>query len=188
MKRAAIKQAAIKQAAISTRPTRKRWWPAPLMSATLLLVWPVLNQSWSLGHWLLGAALAWAIPWLMVHWLRVPEPGERAWPRRPLVAARLTLLVLKDIVTSNFDVARLILGPEQRIRPAFVWLPLSITDARGIVALAGIITMTPGTLSADLSPDRRHLLIHALNVDDEAALIATIKSRYEAPLVEIFGP
>ena len=57
----------------------------------------------------------------------------------------------------------------------------------GIVALAGIITMTPGTLSAELSPDHRHLLIHAFNVDDEAALIATIQSRYDAPLMEIFA-
>jgi len=46
--------------------------------------------------------------------------------------------------------------------------------------------MTPGTLSADLSADRQHLLVHAFNIDDEAALIASIKSRYEAPLMEIF--
>ncbi|MFY7941343.1 MAG: Na+/H+ antiporter subunit E, partial [Burkholderiaceae bacterium] len=70
--------------------------------------------------------------------------------------------------------------------PAFVWVPLTITDPHGIVALAGIITMTPGTLSADLSADRRHLLVHAFNVDDEAALIAAIKTRYEEPLLEIF--
>jgi multicomponent K+:H+ antiporter subunit E len=57
------------------------------------------------------------------------------------------------------------------------------------VALAGIITMTPGTLSSDLSPDRKHLLVHALHCPDEAAeaaLVADIKARYEAPLMEIF--
>jgi multicomponent K+:H+ antiporter subunit E len=96
-------------------------------------------------------------------------------------------MVLKDIVTSNIEVARLILGRESAIRPDYLWLPLAITDAHGIVALAGIVTMTPGTLSAELSPDRRHLLIHALNIDDPAAMIATIKSRYESPLMEIFG-
>jgi multicomponent K+:H+ antiporter subunit E len=95
--------------------------------------------------------------------------------------------VLKDIVTSNIDVARLILGRESAIQPRFVWVPLTITDPHGIVALAGIITMTPGTLSAELAPDRSHLLVHAFNVDDEAALIASIKTRYELPLMEIFG-
>lgn len=159
-----------------------RAWPSPLVSAMLLVAWPLLNQSWSLGQLLLGAALAWAIP-CWAERLR----GERPRIRRPAVIARLGLAVLADIVTSNIEVARLILGPERRIRPAFVWLPLSITDAHGIVALAGIITMTPGTLSADISPDRRHLLIHAFNVDEEAALVATIKARYEAPLMEIFG-
>ena len=61
-----------------------------------------------------------------------------------------------------------------------------ITDPHGIVVLAGIITMTPGSVSAELSPDRRHLLIHAFSIDEAGALIATIKSRYEAPLRQIF--
>jgi hypothetical protein len=64
-------------------------------------------------------------------------------------------------------------------------VPLDIADPHAILSLAGIITMTPGTLSAELSPDRRYLLVHAFNVDDEAALIAQIKSRYEAPLKEM---
>ena len=62
-----------------------------------------------------------------------------------------------------------------------------VTSFNGIVLLAGIITMTPGTLSADLSADRRHLLVHAFNITDEAELIASIKTRYEAPLMEIFN-
>jgi multicomponent K+:H+ antiporter subunit E len=67
-----------------------------------------------------------------------------------------------------------------------VWVPLDIRDPNGILALAGIITMTPGTLTADLTEDRRFLLVHAFDVDDEAALIAQIKARYEEPLREIF--
>jgi len=52
--------------------------------------------------------------------------------------------------------------------------------------LACIITMTPGTLSSEVSDDHRYLLVHGLDVDDEAALIAQIKSRYEAPIKEMF--
>jgi len=94
--------------------------------------------------------------------------------------------VLWDIVVSNIEVARRILGPEARIQPRFVWLPLTLTDPHGIVTLASIITMTPGTLSSELTEDRRHLLIHAFNVHDETALIADIKARYETPLIDIF--
>lgn len=159
----------------------KKLLPAPLLSLVLFIAWPLLNASWSLGHLLLGAFLGLAIP-LFTEPLR----EERAILRRPAVTLRLAAVVLWDIVVSNIEVARRILGPEAAIHPGFVWMPLAITDPHGIVALAGIITMTPGTLSAELSHDRRHLLIHAFNIDDRAALIATIKSRYEAPLRQIF--
>jgi multicomponent K+:H+ antiporter subunit E len=112
--------------------------------------------------------------------------GDRARMQRPLVAIRLALVVLWDIVQSNLTVARLILGPEQRLRPAFVWIPLDLTNAHGIAALAGIITMTPGTVSVDLTDDCRHLLVHFLDVDDATAAVAQIKQRYEAPLREVF--
>ena len=61
-----------------------------------------------------------------------------------------------------------------------------LTDDWAITALAGIITMTPGTLTADVAEDRSYLLIHALHVDDAEAIVASIKTRYEAPLKEIY--
>ena len=160
-----------------------RLLPAPLLSLVLLLMWPVLNDSWSLGHLLLGTVLALTIPWFTE-----PLRAERPRLSRPIVIARLTGVVLWDIVQSNIDVARRILGPETAINPGFVWVPLSIRDPHGIATLATIITMTPGTLSADLAPDRRHLLVHAFHLDDAAALIDSIKARYEAPLMHIFTP
>lgn len=163
---------------------KRRWMPAPLLSLALFIAWLMLNESASLGQVLLGAAFALALPPLTGR-LRPDAPRLARWG----AVARLGLVVLGDIVKSNLQVARLILGPEHRIQPRFVWLPLSIRDPHGVVALAGIITMTPGTLSADLDDDRRHLLIHALDVDDdaaEAALVADIRARYEAPLIEIF--
>ncbi len=116
---------------------------------------------------------------------------ERLRPDRPSLARpgvilRLGIVVLWDIVVANIDVARRILGPEAAIESGFIWLPLTLRDPHGIAALAGIITLTPGTLSVDVTDDRRYLLVHAFHVGDEAALIQSIKSRYEAPLREIF--
>ena len=155
--------------------------PSPLISAWLLAVWLMLNGSVSAGQVVLGAGLAVAVPWFTER-LR----PDKARLRRGDVAVRLGAVVLKDIVLASFEVARRILGPEAAIRPRFVWVPLDIRDPYGIVALAAIVTLTPGTLSSDLSDDRRHLLIHAFNVDDEAALVAGIKARYETPLRRIF--
>jgi len=154
--------------------------PAPLLSVVLFGAWLLLNGV-SAGHVVLAAVLGIAIPWFTEPF-RPDRFRLRSWPT--LVALAAT--VLWDIVVSNVQVAWLIVGPERRIHPRFVWLPLAIRDPHGIATLAGIITMTPGTLSADLTEDRKHLLVHALNVADETALVASIKTRYEAPLRRIF--
>ncbi|MDP1649346.1 MAG: Na+/H+ antiporter subunit E [Rubrivivax sp.] len=161
-----------------------RLLPAPLLSAVLLLAWLMLNESTSAGHLWLAVALAWWLPW----WT------QRFRPEQPRIGRWRTVLrllgrVLADIVVSNVEVARRVLGPEAALRSTFVWVPLAIRDAHGMAALAGIVTLTPGTLSSEITADRRHLLVHALHCPDaaaEAALVASIKARYEAPLKEIF--
>lgn len=162
----------------------KRLLPTPLLSLVLFAVWLLLNESASAGNLVLGLLFAVAIPWLTDSFF--PEkPRVKNWG----TAMRLAGVVLRDIVVSNLDVAKRVLGPEAAIASRFVWIPLRIRDPHGIVALAGIITMTPGTLSSDLSPDRQHLLVHVLHCPDDtaqAALIADIQARYENPLMEIF--
>ncbi len=158
----------------------KRWLPAPLLSAALFAVWLLLANSIDPAHVALAALLALAVPRC------VDRGADTPRLKRPAAIARLALVVLWDIARSNIDVARRILGPESALNPRFVRVPLELRDAHGILLLSGIITMTPGTLTADVSDDRRHLLVHALNVVDEAALIEAIKSRYERPLREIF--
>lgn len=157
--------------------------PHPLLSLALWAAWLMLNNSMSAAHVVLGALLGWAIPLASFHLIDGP------WPRlrRPDLMLRLGAIFLYDIVVSNIEVARRVLGPEAAIRPGFVRVPLDLTDAWAITALAGIITMTPGTLTAEVADDGSYLLVHALHIDDERALVATIKSRYEAPLKEIFG-
>jgi len=159
----------------------RRLISAPLLSATLFIIWLLLANTLDPAHVVLAGIVAVVVPWFTER-LR----PERPRLKKPLAAVRLAMVVLWDIVLSNIEVARRILGPESAIKPSFVWVPLALTDPHAILTLAAIITMTPGTLSADLSPDRRHLLVHAFNVDDEAALIAQIKTRYEVPLKEIY--
>jgi multicomponent K+:H+ antiporter subunit E len=155
--------------------------PSIPLSLSVFVVWLLLVGSLAFGDLLMAAILAVALP-LVTHRLR---PGQ-ARMRRPLLALRFLATVLWDIVLANIEVARRILGPESAIRPQFIWLPLDITNPYGIAALAGTITMTPGTVSAELTEDRKFLLVHCFNLRDEAAQIAQIKQRYEAPLREIF--
>ncbi len=159
--------------------------PSPLTSVALFIAWPMLNESASAGQLLLGAALALALPALLAP-LRPSRSNLRAWP----TLARLVGVVLWDVVRSNIDVARRVLGHEAAIQTRFVWVPIALQDPLAVVMLAGIVTTTPGTISAELSDDRRWLLVHALHAPDDAAaaaIVADIQLRYEAPLAEVFG-
>ncbi len=159
----------------------KRWLPQPRISLALFVFWLVLNGTTHPSHLLLALVLAIVIP-LWTARLTISQ----SYPKQILTAIVLSVIVLFDIVKSNITVAKQILGASSKLESAFVWVPLEIQDPYAKTALAAIITMTPGTLSADFSEDGKHLLVHALHVTDEAALVSEIKSRYELPLKEIF--
>lgn len=159
-----------------------RWLPHPRMSAALAVTWLLLQQTMAPGHVLLGLVLAIALPLATRSFLR-PAAVRIG---RPVAIARLGLVVLVDIVRSNLEVARRVIGDEDAIRPGYVRVPLCLDDPHAIAALAGIVTMTPGTLSAEITADRRELVVHCFHLDDPAAVVAAIRDRYEAPLKEIF--
>lgn len=160
----------------------RRLLPSPLLSLMLAVSWLMLNESASAGHLLLAALLGLAIPWWTDRF-----NADRANLRNGALMLRFSLIVLKDIVLSNIDVARRVLGPEAVLQSRWLWVPLDLRSAHGQVVLAGVVTLTPGTLSSEFSADRRFLLVHALHCTDEAAMVAEIKARYEAPLLEILG-
>ncbi|MDH5823028.1 Na+/H+ antiporter subunit E [Luteimonas sp. RD2P54] len=159
----------------------KRFLPSLPLSLAVFVLWLLLVATFSVPAVALGLALAVVLP-LFADMLR---PERASFGRLP-VLLKLGAVVLLDIVRSNIEVARLILGPERAISPGFVQVPLDIANIHGITALASIITLTPGTVSAELSEDRSHLLVHCFNLRDPEGVVATIKARYEAPLKEIF--
>lgn len=164
-----------------THDQKRRWFPHLALSGFMLVLWLLLVNNISGGHLLLGAFLAWIIPYLT----------QDFWPesirlRKPGLAVKFVLLVLWDIVVANLILVVRVLGPMKTLQPAFMIVPLDIKEDFTITLLASTISLTPGTVSADLSPNRDYLLVHNLHVDDMAAAIADIKQRYEAPLKEIF--
>lgn len=156
--------------------------PMPLHSIFLLVVWLMLNTTVSLGHIVLGSVLAIVIPLLCAP-LRVPQPKVK----NPMMAIRYALSVLKDIVIANIEVAILVMGPMHKIKPGWVAVPLDLTGTLPITVLASTVTMTPGTVSADISKDEKWLYVHVLNMPhDEQEVIDFIKQRYETRVKEIF--
>lgn len=159
----------------------KHLLPHPLLTLILAILWLLLVNQFSAGHVVLGALLGWLIPFAT----------SRFWPEQIRIRHSSTLLhflavVMIDIVHGSFHVARLILRGPAHLRPAFVHVPLALRTDFAISLLANTISLTPGTVSALLSADKRTLIVHTLDTGDAAALVAEIKHRYETPLKTIF--
>jgi len=123
----------------------------------------------------------------LVPLLTRPFWPRRAVLRRPLGLLDYALVVIWDIVVANIEVARIVVfKPNAAMQPNWVSIPLDIRQPEAIALLAGTITLTPGTVSADLSDEGHALLVHALDAPDPAAVCAEIKARYERRLKEIF--
>ena len=124
--------------------------------------------------------------------LLIPIATQPYWPnqrkmKKPHKIAAYILIVLWDIVVANITVARIVLfKANSRRQPRWVTIPLDLKTPEAITALAGTITMTPGTVSADVSAEGHALLVHCLDAADPDAVRNEIKQRYESRLMEIF--
>ncbi len=154
------------------------WLRHPIYSGVLAVVWVVLNERATVATFLIGYGIA-----ALVVWICRDFWSERVRIRRPAVLLRLAATFLRELVVANVQVAWIIVQPRLPIRPAFIVVPLALRDDLAITALANMITLTPGTLTVDVAPDRSALWVHCLSADDADAVRAQIKRQFEAPLV-----
>lgn len=161
---------------------RQRFLPHPLLTVLLVLLWIALQNSFSAGVLVSAVFLGIVIPIYTANF----------WPDRPKIRSPLKgltfiLIVSWDILVANVQVAFLILfrHPE-RLRTRWVTVPLDLSGPEAVAVLAGTITLTPGTVSSDISADGRSILVHCLDLVDEDELVRTIKNRYEKRLQAIF--
>lgn len=159
----------------------RRLLPHPLLTASLAILWLLLVNRLTVGHVVLGVLFGWVIPVVTSNFW-----PERIRIRHPLILLRFLIVFVIDIVRGSFLVAGLILRGPRRLRPVFVEVPLALETDLAISLLANTISLTPGTVSAKLSADRRTLIVHTIDTGDAAALVAEIRQRYEAPLKKIF--
>ena len=156
--------------------------PHPVLSAALVLIWLLLT-AFSLGHLLLGSAIALVAGWVVGH-LHPARPHFRRW----ILVPRLLGIVGRDVLRSNVAVARiLILGPDHpSYHSGFIELNLRLRDPNAIAVLALILTATPGTAWVEYERSDGRLLLHVLDLRSDADWQALIRDRYEALLMEIF--
>ena len=156
-------------------------FPHPVLSLMLWFIWLLLNNTVAAGHMLLGFIFAILVPLFTASF----RP-DKVCIRAPLTLLKYLATVMWDIVVANLIIAKLVLGRNDKLMPAFFRIELDIQTPLGISFLANTISLTPGTVSCDLTKDSRYLLVHALHTENPSEIIKQIKQRYEAPLMKVF--
>ena len=154
-----------------------------LLTIALALGWAAATGSFTLPNLLLGVLVGGAGLFVIRRYVSRPN----LLPRILRIAA-LALLFIKELVLSALRVARLVIRPDlnAHIRPAIIAFPLTATRDAEITLLANLITLTPGTLSVDVSEDRRLLFIHVIHLTDREAFVREIADGFERKVMGAF--
>jgi multicomponent Na+:H+ antiporter subunit E len=149
----------------------------------LALVWMALTGTFTFANFVVGFAISSLTMWL------VGSRGEAAfivYITRVFRFAGLFFFFLWELLMANLRVAYEVLTPGYQMRAAIIAIPLDAKSDLEITVLANLITLTPGTLSLDVSQDRKILYIHAMHVRDVDKFRHDIKARFERRVMEVF--
>jgi len=152
-----------------------------LWNILLAVNWALLTGRFDLENLVAGFGIGFVLLWILR-----PAFGQTQYFPRVRKTMAFFLGFLWQLLQANLSVARtVLLEPRDRINPAFLAIPLEAETDAEIALLANLITLTPGTLSLDVSTDRRVLYIHTLDVEDVDALRVEIKRSLEKGLLEV---
>lgn len=151
-----------------------------LLNLLLAMGWMLVNGAYGSADFLVGFAVGFASLALTL-----PFTGKTAYFRRVRAAATLVVYFLYELFASSVLVVWDILTLRHRSRPQLIHVPLDAATDLEITLLGNLLSLTPGTLSLDVTPDRRHLIVHAMFVDDPQQVIDTIKGGLERRLLEV---
>lgn len=146
----------------------------------LTLAWLALTGRFSAGNFLVGFALAFPVVWLS-------QRGEATFFYLIKIRrlAEFAAFFLWDLLKANLRVAHDVLTPRHHMRPGVIAIPLDLHTDLEILVLTTLITLTPGTLSLDVSSDRNTLYLHAMYIDDVGQFRLAIKNGYERRVREV---
>ncbi len=155
-----------------------------LIALLMAFVWAAITGTFSLLNLVLGFAVGFGALWLVRSHMSEPFLFRKLGR-----IISLTLLFFYELALSASRVAILVMRPniEKHLMPAIIAFPLTAKSDAEITLLANLITLTPGTLSVDVSEDRKFIYVHAISVPDKQALIEDIASGFEAKIIEVFA-
>ena len=149
--------------------------------AVFTLIWLAVSGSFTIPNLLLGIGAS-ALSLFLIRGHIQPD-GRRF---RPLEALSLLILFFKELALSAWKVAVLVASPKMALKPGIFAFPLTVDRDFEITLLANLITLTPGTLSVDVSDDRKLLYVHAIDCSDPAGTRRDIANGFERKILEAF--
>jgi multicomponent Na+:H+ antiporter subunit E len=152
-----------------------------LLNILLAIAWAALMGSFEPQQLLFGFVLGYLVLWLVA---RMGRPS-RYFKQLPL-GIELLLFFLFDVLRANVRMAVTILSPRMRLRPAVVAVPLILKSEAAMILLANMLTLTPGTLSLDVSTDRQMLYVHTVWLEDAEEFRRQVVEGYETRIKELF--
>lgn len=155
----------------------KKWLPHPVYTLFLALGWMILREQYTIGDFVVGYVIGSAVVYSHRDFFLRPVRI-----RHPLRWFKMVLVFAREVILANISVAWIVIRPKLNIQPAAIRLPMDLRDDVSITALANMITLTPGTWTIDVAPDRSALYVHCLSAPDVEAVKKQIKEQFEAPL------
>ncbi|SNS25483.1 multicomponent Na+:H+ antiporter subunit E [Belliella buryatensis] len=151
-----------------------------LSNLLLSLIWVAITGAFTVENFVFGFALS-----FFLLWITATDRRENKYFNRIPKLIGFVFFFLYELIKANIEVAYDVITPKHYMEPGIVKIPLDAKSDLEITLLANLITLTPGTLSLDVSDDRKVLYVHAMYVKDRAEFVAGIKNGFERRLLEI---
>lgn len=151
-----------------------------LLNIVVAVVWVFLNNTWTAISFVIGYLIGFVLLFLLRRFL----PGG-FYGRRLVAVLVLAGIFIRELFLSNLSVIKLVMKPKLTIRPGIVALPIKLRSPWEVTVLANLITLTPGTLTVDVSTDNTTLYIHALDIEEAEEVINSIKKTFEKRIMEV---
>ncbi|MCC5816533.1 MAG: Na+/H+ antiporter subunit E [Leptospira sp.] len=151
-----------------------------LMNLLLALIWVSLTGKFSVVNFSFGLFLS-----FLLLWISTRDEEERKYFSKLPKLISFFFYFLYELVKANLEVAYDVITPKFYMKPGIISVPLDAKTDLEITLLANLITLTPGTLSLDVSEDRKFLFVHAMYITDRDEFIASIKNGFEKRLLEL---
>ncbi|WP_202080729.1 Na+/H+ antiporter subunit E [Caldalkalibacillus salinus] len=151
-----------------------------LLNLVIAVVWMFLTNTWDAVAFFKGYIIGLGLIFLLRRFI-----PETFYLRRVLAALNLITLFFKELVISSLIVVKQVLSPKLNIRPGIFALHTDLEGDWEITVLCLLITLTPGTLSLEVSPDNKVIYIHAMDIPDAESVVNDIKQTFEKAIMEV---